>query len=213
MPEDLARERGEALHRALGSLPTDMLAPLLRGTRRHADSLVPGALSDGKRGCPVGMMLLELGVKRPLRRRIFGPGRCTIHEAAPEIGRRYPRLAHLEFLFDRTSQAVEDRLGLDEREAARLTGLWMASEVAAEINLRHLEEAATARPSAVAQADDALFADTVARIRRLRPWLTESQASAIVESIVGARRVESLTVPVEWENEVELQRRRLEQPA
>ena len=213
MPEDLARERGEALHRALGSLPTDMLAPLLRGTRRHADSLVPGALSNGKRGCPVGMMLRELGVKRPLRRRIFGPGRCTIHEAAPEIARRYPRLAHVEFLFDRTSQAVEERLGLDEGEAARVTGLWMASEVAAEINLRHLEEMGAERPSVAAVGNAALFADTVARVRDLRPWLSEAQATAIVESIVGARRVEPLTVPPEWETEVELQRRRLGQPA
>ena len=215
LPPELARERGEVLHRALRELPVELLAPLLRGIRRHADSLVPGALYDGSRegGCAVGMMLRELGAE-PRRRGLFG---CppTIHEGAPDIARRHPRLGHIEIVFDRTCQAVMERLGLDEEEAARATGLWMASEVAAEINTRHMESLAEQRrPTSAAAVDEELFADTVARLRALRPWLSEAQAERLGESVVGARRAAPLAVPAEWAQEVELQRRRLaEQPA
>ena len=56
------------LHRAFQDLPVGVLACLLRGVRRHADSLVPGSLQSGRGGCAVGMMLHELRGTRPGRR-------------------------------------------------------------------------------------------------------------------------------------------------
>jgi hypothetical protein len=210
MPADLARERGQVLHRALRELPVGLLAPLLRGVRRHADMLVPGSLYSDEGACAVGLMLDELrGGRRRGRFRWSSP---TIHEEEPEIARAYPRLGHVEFIFDRTCKEVQQRLGLGPDQAGHTTGLWMAAEVQAEINLRHMEASAEGRPARAAQLDPALFADTVARLRDLRPWLSEDQAARVVEGVVGARRAEPLFVPAEWESEVELQRRRLAWP-
>jgi hypothetical protein len=132
IPPDLARERGEVLHRALQDLPFDVLTALLRGVRRHADSLVPGSLQRGRGGCAVGMMLHELRGTRPRRQlRWRSP---TIHEDAPEVARKYPRLAHIEFIFDHTCDALAERRGVEPCEVARDVGLWMAAEVEAEID-------------------------------------------------------------------------------
>jgi hypothetical protein len=136
IPEDLARERGQVLERALRGLPVAMLTTLLRGVRRHADSLVPGALYRGNGGCAVGMMLYELRGTRPRRRlRWRSP---TIYEDAPDVARRYPRLAHLEFIFDHTCHALAERRGVGPCEVARDVGGWMAAAVEAEINLRQV---------------------------------------------------------------------------
>ena len=211
MPTDLARERGEVLHRALRSLPVELLEPLLRGIRKHADSLVPGALYSRKGGCAVGMMLHEL---RGGRLRRFRRGSPTIHEEAPEIATKHPRLAHLEFIFDRTCEELAERLGVSVCEAAPTVGLWMAGEVAAEINLRHMEALAeNGPPTDSIVIDEERFAEAVSRIRELRPWLSEKQAETMVEAFMGARRVENLAVPPEWEAEVELQRERVAEPA
>jgi hypothetical protein len=207
MPADLARERGEVLHKALRTLPLELLEPLLRGVRRDADSLVPGALYSGKGGCAVGLMLDELRGGRRWRLRRRSP---TIHEDAPEIVREHPRLAHLEFIFDRTCEELAERLGISVCDAAPAVGLWMAGEVAAEINLRHMEALAESGPPTDSVViDQAVFAGAVARIRELRPWLSEAQAERMVEALVGARRVEDVCVPPEWEAEVELQRGRM----
>ena len=210
MPADLARERGQVLHRALRELPVGLLAPLLRGVRRHADMLVPGSLYSDEGACAVGLMLDELRGKR--RRGRFRWTSPTIHEEEPEIARDYPRLGHVEFIFDRTCKEVQQRLGVARAEAGHTTGLWMAAELQAEINLRHMEAAAGDQPARAAQLDPGLFADTVARLRDLRPWLSEAQATRMVEGVVGARLAEPLFVPAEWESEVELQRRRLAWP-
>jgi hypothetical protein len=78
------------------------------------------------------MMLHELRGTRPGRRlRWRSP---TIHEDAPEVARTYPRLAHIEFIFDRTCHALAERRGVEACEVARDVGLWMAAEVEAEIN-------------------------------------------------------------------------------
>ena len=115
-------------------LPVQVLRLLLRGVRRHADSLVPGSLQNGRGGCAVGMMLHELRGTRPGRRlRWRSP---TIYEDAPEVARAYPRLAHLEFIFDRTCEALAERRGVEPCEVARDVGLWMAAVVEAEINFR-----------------------------------------------------------------------------
>lgn len=230
LPQSLARERGLLLHRALRELPLPLLEPMLSGLRRNADALMPGSLygEDGG-GCAVGMMLREISERPPApgeapRRRSLGrlwPGRLrfqspTIREARPELARANPRLAHLELIFDVTCGAMADGLGLTSCEAARSVGLWMAAETQAEINLRHVEisaedcEAAPALPAVA--LDDRLFHDTVDRLRQLRPWLTEGQATRILEGWVGARRVEidPLFLPDDWAMEVDLQRERLE---
>jgi hypothetical protein len=210
LPPDLARERGAVLHRALRELPVWLLEPLLVGTRLHADALVPGSLygDDGLSGCAVGMMLNELSSSQPRRRRFRRRTSPTIHEEAPGLARSHPRLAHIEFIFDRTCQQLCERLGLTECEAAGMVGLWMAAEVQAEINLRHVETAAPP-PGGGAEVDGALFADTVARLRDLRPWLSEDEATRAVAAWTGARPADPVFVPPEWVDEVESQRERL----
>jgi hypothetical protein len=209
LPPDLARERGAVLHRALRELPVWLLEPLLVGTRRHADSLVPGSLygDDGVSGCAVGMMLNELpgGRRRGRFRRRPAP---TVLDEAPELAQHHPRLAHIEFIFDRTCEELCRQTDLDMCAAAGLVGLWMAAEVQAEINLRHVESASPPRHSG-AEVDEELFADTVARLRDLRPWLSEEEAARAVQSFTGARPAEPVFVPPEWVHEVESQRDRL----
>jgi hypothetical protein len=210
LPPDLARERGAVLHRALRELPVWLLEPLLVGTRRHADALVPGSLygDDGVSGCAVGMMLNELSGPQPRRRRFRRRPSPTIHEEAPDLARDHPRLGHIEFIFDRTCKALRERLGLTDYEAAGMVGLWMAAEVQAEINLRHVESAEPP-PGGGAEVDEALFADTVARLRDLRPWLSEEEAARAVAAWTGTRPAEPVFVPPEWVDEVESQRERL----
>lgn len=212
MPADLAGKQGEILHGVLRELPVGLLAPLLRGVRRHADRLMPGSLYSEDGGCPVGMMLDELRGGRPrwrFRRRL-----PTIRQEDPALARDYPCIADIEDFFDSTCKRLGSRLGVQPGEAAPTVGLWMAAEVHAEINLRHMEAAAAAPPAtAPAVLDESLFADTVARLRALRPWLSEEQAMRTVEGLIGARRPEPLFVPPEWQAEVELQRQRLSCPA
>ena len=208
MPPDIARERGEILHEALRKLPVELLAPLLRGVRRHADRLVPGSLYSDDGGCAVGMMLDEL--RGPRARRRFRRPKPTIRQEAPDIARAHPPMAHIEYIFDSTCKRLGHRLGVQPADVAATVGLWMAAEVQAEINLRHMEEGAGApQRAARATLDEALFADTVARLRDLRPWLSKEQATRMVESLIGARRPEPLFVPPEWQVEVELQQQRL----
>jgi hypothetical protein len=199
------------LHRALRALPIGLLQPLLRGVRRHADSLVPGSLYTGDGGCAVGMMLRELAPQRRRRRN------RTIWDEWPELVQAHPRLAHIEVVFDRTCKALYARGELSEEQTARNVGLWMAAEIQAEINLRHLEDHLPEGRAAAraAPADPGLFSDTVARLRELRPWLTEEQAARAVEEWTAAPRLEPepLFVPREWEQEVELQRLRLAGPS
>ncbi|MBA2792968.1 MAG: hypothetical protein H0U32_03110 [Thermoleophilaceae bacterium] len=149
----------------------------------------------------------------PRRLRFQSP---TIREERPDLAKANPRLHHLELMFDVTCERMAGALGLSPCEAARSVGLWMAAETQAEINLRHVE--ISVEPSNGAGAlpavalDQRLFRETVGRLRQLRPWLTEGQASRIVEGWVGARRVEidPLFVPDDWATEVDLQRGRLE---
>jgi len=230
LPQGLARERSVLLHRALRELPLALLEPMLAGLRRHADTLVSGSLhtADGG-GCAVGMMLREIAERpraageasQPRSRGRFVPRRMrfhspTVREARPDLARANPRLAHLELIFDVTCNEMVGQLGLDPCQAARSVGLWLAAETQAEINLRHVEilaedsEAAGHLPAVA--LDDRLFHETVGRLRQLRPWLTEGQASRLLEVWVGARRLEidPLFVPDDWATEVRLQRERLE---
>lgn len=217
------------LHRALRDLPVPLLEPMLTGLRRHADSLTAGSLySDDGGGCAVGMMLREiadrpataeeatrspLGRLWPRRLRFQSP---TIREERPDLVKANPRLHHLELIFDVTCDRMVAALGLSPGQAARSVGLWMAAETQAEINLRHVElsvedvEGFSALPAVA--LDERLFQDTVGRLRQLRPWLSEGQASRVVEGWIGARRVEThpLFLPDDWATEVTLQRDRLE---
>jgi hypothetical protein len=210
MPPEVAAERGAVLHRALRDLPLELLEPLLHGIRRHADSLLPGSLHRGDGGCAVAMMLRELDGHRRRRR----GGSNTIWDERPELARKHPRLGHIEVIFDRTCRALlDERHDLLEQEVGRVVGLWMAAETQAEINLRHVEGRALPDegPDPTAGLDPAVVADTVARLRDSRPWLDEAQAARAVRAWVGSDQ--PVFVPPEWEDEVELQRRRLDGPS
>jgi hypothetical protein len=222
LPPELATERGAVLNRALRGLPIPLLELLLRGLRRQANALTIGQLftRDGSRGCAVGVLLDELAQQTPkakkVARRLKRRRRAarTIHDEWPEFAVTYPRVAHIEFIYDNTCEALCDRYPeLSEHEACRRVGIWMAAETQAEVNLRHLETADSRQPRLpVAPADAPLFESTVARLRELRPWLSEDQGARLVEAWTGTRRLDPdpVFVPREWIEELELQRGELD---
>jgi len=225
LPPEIVGERSVILHRALRGLPLTLLEPLVRGLRRHADSLVPGRLVAGNGGCALGMMLRELasdpsrqetGALPPRRRRRGASARdSSIYERWPQLAKAYPRLSHVEIIFDATCNELVQRTDLSEHDIPRMVGLWMAAETQSEINMRHMEEttaqAAASKPSRSVAMDERLFADTVDRLIELRPALSRAEATMVVEGLIGARRLESdpLFVPVDWEHELEAQQARL----
>jgi hypothetical protein len=139
----------------------------------------------------------------------------SIYDRWPEIAKRYPRLPHLEIIFDATCDEVALRTAIDPVAIPSAVGLWMAAETQSEINMRHLEESAAddgpPLPARVAPVDEELFAATVERLMELRPGLDRAGATAAVESLIGARRLEPepLFLPSAWDREVELQEARL----
>ncbi len=221
LPTEIVGDRGVVLHRALRGLPLTLLEPLLRGLRRHADSLVPGHLVAGNGGCALGVMLRELSADRswqasgalPPRRRRRGasPRDPSIYETWPQLSKAYPRLPHVEIIFDATCEELAQRTDLPQEDVPRVVGLWMAAETQSEINMRHMEETAASVPSRSVAVDDRLFAATVDRLVELRPGLSRAEATELVEGLIGARRLESdpLFVPADWEHELELQEARL----
>lgn len=225
LPPEIVGERSVVLHRALRGLPLTLLEPLLRGLRRHADSLVPGHLVAGNGGCALGVMLRELSADRswqasgalPPRRRRRGASAHdpSIYETWPQLSKAYPRLPHVEIIFDATCEELAQRTDLSEKDIPRMVGLWMAAETQSEINMRHLEEtaaqAAASMPSRSVPLDERLFAATVDRLIELRPSLSRAEATTAVEGLVGARRLEAdpLYMPAAWEHELELQQGRL----
>jgi hypothetical protein len=207
------------LNRALRGLPIPLLELLLRGLRRQANALTIGQLfsRDGSRGCAVGVLLDELAQQTPkakkVTRRLKRRRRAarTIHDEWPEFAVTYPRVPHIEFIYDNTCEALCGHdPELSEHEACRRVGIWMAAETQAEVNLRHLETADShGARLPVAPADAPLFESTVARLRVLRPWLSEDQTARLVEAWTGTRRLDPdpVFVPREWIEELEFQRR------
>ena len=226
LPTELAQERGAVLHRALRTLPLALLEPLLRGLRRHADALVPGHLATGDGGCAVGMMLQELeldpswneagALPPPVRGWRSMWRQPSIYDSWPALAGRYPRLHHVEIVFDVTCERLRCEGVMDDADVPRAVGLWMAAETQSEINMRHLEDAAKAAagpplPPRSVPLDAELFEATVERLMQLRPGMSKAQATTAVESLIGARRLEPdpLFMPSTWERELELQRQRL----
>ena len=214
------------LHRALRTLPVALLDPLLRGLRRHADALVPGHLATGSGGCAVGMMLHELALDPswqeegalPVPQRRWSAIRryASIYDSWPKLAASYPRLHHVEIVFDVTCKRLREDGAMEDREIPRAVGLWMAAETQSEINMRHLEDeaegnAAPPLPPRSVPLDAELFEATVDRLMQLRPGLSRLKATTAVESLIGARRLEPdpLFMPAAWEHELELQRQRL----
>jgi hypothetical protein len=156
----------------------------------------------------------SLPARDPVRR--GGPPDSTIYDSWPALTKAYPRLPHIEIIFDVTCDEVAAHGGVPEKDNPRMVGLWMAAETQAEINMRHLEEEAAEAPAPGLPArcvalDEDLFHATVQRLRELRPSLSRAQAASAVEELVGARRLEPepLFMPAAWEHELELQRGRL----
>lgn len=228
LPTEIVGERSVVLHRALRGLPLTLLEPLLRGLRRHADSLVPGQLVAGDGGCALGVMLRELAVDPgrqqegalPPRRRRRGASvkDPSIYETWPQLAKAYPRLPHVEIIFDATCDELALRTDVPAADVPGVVGLWMAAEIQAEVNVRHLEQtaarAAASMPARSAALDEQLFAATVDRLIELRPSLSRAEATGVVEGLIGARRLEAdpLYLPADWQHEVELQQARLATP-
>ena len=194
------------MQRALRGLPVDVLEPLLRGLRSHADRLVPGRIeSSGDGACAIGMMLREMGAElepahsgRARRRR---QREISIWDIKPSLARAHPRLHHVELVFDSTCRQVAEHGGVRAADIPRVVGLWMAAETHAEINVRQLEAIRANRPARTAAVDERLFASTVERLLELRPTLTRGEAAACVEASIGARRADPdpLFLPGAWE--------------
>ena len=140
----------------------------------------------------------------------------SIYDSWPALAARYPRLHHVEIVFDVTCERLRREGVMDTGDVPRAVGLWMAAETQSEINMRHLEDAAEAAagpplPARSVPLDADLFEATVERLMQLRPGMSTAQATTAVESLIGARRLESdpLFMPSAWERELELQRQRL----
>lgn len=193
----------------------------------HSDSLMPGHLVtyDGG-GCAVGLMLREIaqspewqaeGHVPPVPRRRSFWRDASIYDTWPEIAASYPRLHHIEIVFDVTCSELLARSQLAAVDVPRTVGLWMAAETQSEINMRHVEDSVGGQepplPARSVPLDGELFDATVDRLRELRPWLARSAAVAAVEALIGARRLapDPLFMPAAWEREVELQEARLAQ--
>ncbi|MGI8632989.1 MAG: hypothetical protein ACR2NA_10655 [Solirubrobacterales bacterium] len=242
MPDELiavevAQERGPVLHRTMRAFSDELLDALVVALRRHSDRLAPGRLEGRTGRCAVGALLTELdpetvGVAAPPRRRRRGP---SIRHAWPAMARAYPRLWHLEMVFDKACAGlVRGGHQSCERTAASRVGLWFAAEARAELVVRGLERG-PARPTDTAPRTLSVepevrrsFDEAVGSVRRLRPWLAVYEAERLVETWLGIRPrlagavqratpsrhseqrpSAGLRVPREWVEELEAQRRRL----
>jgi hypothetical protein len=130
-----------------------MLAAMVKGIEREPNDLIAGRLfkSRDRGGCPVGVMLRELFPEA------YAPGRLRFwfrdrwiegieHDRA--LAKAYPRLGHLEVVFDKTVRRTRrGRPGLCEAEVARAVGLWFSAEAQAELAERHGQLAERHRPA------------------------------------------------------------------
>ena len=153
LPEEVRAERGAVLRRTLRAFPDDSLTALVRGLDRAGDKLVAGRLfRGGDGGCAVGVMLRELD---PARYPAGGPRFWVLHSWRRRVrwyrglARRHPRLQHLEWTFDRASEAGRER-GLSRGQAAAAVGAWVRREAEAELGWRRLTRTAAAESHAMA---------------------------------------------------------------
>ena len=151
LPAEFRAERGPVLRRTLRGLPDDWLSALVRGIDRAGPRLAKGRLFRGPHGgCAVGVMLREL---EPDRYAARGPRFWLLHAWRRRVrwyrglARRHPRLQHLEWTFDRASDAARER-GLSRDAAVAAAAAWFRQEAAAELDWRRLTGLPTA-PRAV----------------------------------------------------------------
>lgn len=144
VPDAVVADRAPVLRRALRGLPDPMLVALVDGLEKHGDHLVSGRLFTwrGDGGCAVGVMLLELApedyepgtlrfwARHGWRRSVRRYGR---------LGKRSPRLRHLEWAFDWAVRLMrESRPDLSRRQVLEAVGLWFRTEAQAELDARRL---------------------------------------------------------------------------
>ena len=122
LPAEFRAERGPVLRRTLRGLPDDWLSALVRGIDRAGPRLAKARLFRGPDGgCAVGVMLREL---EPDRYGARGPRFWLLHAWRRRVrwyrglARRHPRLQHLEWTFDRASDAAREIRQLIEARSA-----------------------------------------------------------------------------------------------
>ena len=136
-PVGVSRTLGVAVGRTLQHLPDELLRAMSRGLRAHADDLAPGILFRGHSsgGCAVGITLRELAPNAFdfgwLRFWLWQRWRRGVER---DVGRRYPRLKHLQWHFDEAVAELE-KAGSDP-QAAKAVGLWLAASAEAELGGR-----------------------------------------------------------------------------
>jgi hypothetical protein len=122
--------------RALQHLPDELLRAMVRGLRAHAEDLVPGVLfrNQSSGGCAVGITLRELAPEAFdfgwLRFWLWQRWRRGVER---DVGRRFPRLKHLQWHFD---EAVTELNEAGYPQPARAVGLWLAASADAELRSR-----------------------------------------------------------------------------
>jgi hypothetical protein len=136
-PPGLNAELANGAGRALRHLPDELLRAMVHGLRAHADDLAPGILFRGNRsgGCAVGITLRELAPDAF----DFGLVRFWLWQrwrrgVERDVARRYPRLRHLQWYFDRAVAELDEAGG--EPQPAKAVGLWLAASAQAELAAR-----------------------------------------------------------------------------
>jgi hypothetical protein len=130
---------------AIKHLPEELLRAMVRGLRAHADDLAPGVLfrNHSSGGCAVGITLRELAPEA------FDFGRVRFwlwqrwrRGVERDVGRRFPRLKHLQWHFD---EAVTELEKAGYPQPAKAVGLWLAASAEAELRSRRGVDAETSR--------------------------------------------------------------------
>lgn len=142
LPHDVVLERGPVLRKALRALPFPLLQALSYALDEHADELSPGSLYNSKGGgCAIGVMLREMfPAAFPTSRFSWWRRRISnrsVYDDFEQFAREFPRLFHIELVFDRTICLTRERHPeLDQDLVSRATGQWLAAECEAELDRR-----------------------------------------------------------------------------
>lgn len=145
IPSAVLADRKPVLDRVLRGLPTPVLECIKDGLDERAGHLYPGKLYSYRGDCVLGAMLRQTATAPSKGRRLLLralPGEHGIARERPELTRLLPRLAHLEWCFDRTVRTaaqVDPRLSV--KQWAQVTGRWIATMIVAELDHRELAEA------------------------------------------------------------------------
>jgi hypothetical protein len=140
LPLAVVADRKPILDRALQHLPDELLTALHRSLDRHDLRLNPGRLYHGPAACAMGMMLRDMfpaaHTERGLHRWWKSVTQVSVYDSHRNLAKMFPRLAHIEYVFDSTIARVNGQGVASTTQWATTVGHWIADCVAAELERR-----------------------------------------------------------------------------